>query len=262
MTTTAAQPMGSSRAVALGLVSSAGLGGCAITALISALPAVSRAASAQRLPVDQGLLLITQVAIGAVLLALGWMCLIGACSLWPSGSSQRNPRSWARARAPRMAPLMGSVLLAVTLSTPATAAELPMSSPAPVASSGLAPGAGSTGPSGTDTDSEPKAPNQGHTAGTPAVPLPGWQPTPRSDAVQESPSEVVVVRGDSLWAIAANHLGPAATDEQIAAEWPRWYAANRLTIGPDPDVILPGHILTPPRPTTPSVQSTPTGEQP
>jgi nucleoid-associated protein YgaU len=61
-----------------------------------------------------------------------------------------------------------------------------------------------------------------------------------------SDGEVVVHRGDSLWAIAARHLGPGATDGQIATEWPRWYAENRAVIGPDPDLIQPGQRLRPP----------------
>lgn len=58
---------------------------------------------------------------------------------------------------------------------------------------------------------------------------------------------VVVRRGDSLWRIAARQLGPRATDAQIAAAWPRWYAANRAVVGPDPDLLLPGQHLLPPR---------------
>ena len=57
---------------------------------------------------------------------------------------------------------------------------------------------------------------------------------------------VTVTQGDSLWRIAARHLGPGATAAQIAREWPRWYAANRGAIGADPDVILVGQELTPP----------------
>jgi nucleoid-associated protein YgaU len=59
-------------------------------------------------------------------------------------------------------------------------------------------------------------------------------------------AEVVVLRGDSLWEIAARRLGPAATEAQIAAEWPRWWAANRDVIGPDPNLIRPGQRLRPP----------------
>lgn len=59
--------------------------------------------------------------------------------------------------------------------------------------------------------------------------------------------QAVIVRpGDSLWRIAAAHLGPTATATQIATAWPRWYAANRAVIGPDPNLIQPGQRLLPP----------------
>jgi hypothetical protein len=57
---------------------------------------------------------------------------------------------------------------------------------------------------------------------------------------------VTVRAGDSLWAIAARSLGPAATDADVAVTWPRWWAANRPLIGPDPDVLRPGQHLRPP----------------
>jgi hypothetical protein len=52
-----------------------------------------------------------------------------------------------------------------------------------------------------------------------------------------------VVAGQSLWAIAREHLAPDATSGRIAAEWPRWYAANAAVIGDDPDLITPGTLL-------------------
>lgn len=55
--------------------------------------------------------------------------------------------------------------------------------------------------------------------------------------------EVVVRRGDSLWSIARRHLRAGATDAEVARAWPRWYAANRAVIGPDPNLILPGMRL-------------------
>ena len=68
--------------------------------------------------------------------------------------------------------------------------------------------------------------------------------TPRAGhAVLE---EVVVRRGDSLWDIAARHLGADASAAEIATEWPRWHAANAAVIGPDPDLLLPGQRLLPP----------------
>ena len=58
--------------------------------------------------------------------------------------------------------------------------------------------------------------------------------------------EVVVRRGDSLWDIAARHLGPDASAAEVAVEWPRWHHANRDVIGADPDLLIPGQRLVPP----------------
>jgi nucleoid-associated protein YgaU len=56
----------------------------------------------------------------------------------------------------------------------------------------------------------------------------------------------VVAPGDTLWGIAARRLGASASPALTAATWPRWYAANRPRIGPDPGLILPGQRLRPP----------------
>lgn len=105
-------------------------------------------------------------------------------------------------------------------------------------------------------------------AGVPAspgadLPDPGWRPAPEPGWVPEAPAVrpqpdlaalgarsrpardgcVVVRRGDSLWGIAARHLGEGASDAEVAAQWPRWYAANRDVVGPDPDVLRPGQVL-------------------
>ena len=61
------------------------------------------------------------------------------------------------------------------------------------------------------------------------------------------PAYVVTVRpGDCLWLIAARQLGPQATDAEIAAAWPDWYATNRWVIGADPNLLLPGQRLVAP----------------
>jgi len=60
--------------------------------------------------------------------------------------------------------------------------------------------------------------------------------------------EVPVRTGESLWTIAARELGPGASEAEIAARWPLWYQANRTTIGADPNVLLPGLLLSPPPP--------------
>jgi nucleoid-associated protein YgaU len=49
--------------------------------------------------------------------------------------------------------------------------------------------------------------------------------------------------GDSLWRIAANHLGRGTFDAAIARAWPIIYQANRDVIGDDPGFIRPGQRL-------------------
>ena len=61
-------------------------------------------------------------------------------------------------------------------------------------------------------------------------------------------SGVVVMAGDSLWSIAARHLGPGADDAEVAAAWPRWWEVNRHTVGEDPDLLRPGQRLVAPAP--------------
>jgi nucleoid-associated protein YgaU len=92
----------------------------------------------------------------------------------------------------------------------------------------------------------------GWTPDRPAAPRGTKQPAPvhlvstLPRARQTGPGGVVVQRGDSLWDLAARHLGPTASAADVAAEWPRWYTANRQVIGPDPDLLLPGERLVPP----------------
>ncbi|MEO7752560.1 MAG: LysM peptidoglycan-binding domain-containing protein [Terracoccus sp.] len=92
-------------------------------------------------------------------------------------------------------------------------------------------------------------------------PTPGWRATRPVPSHDPGPGSVLapaprplaavldavtVRRGDTLWGIAAAHLGPGASVGAIAREWPRWYAANRTVIGDDPDLIRPGAQLRPP----------------
>ncbi len=65
-------------------------------------------------------------------------------------------------------------------------------------------------------------------------------------AEQPDENQVVVRSGDSLWSIVATTLGPYASDLDVAMAWPNWYKANRATIGPDPNLILPGQVLSAP----------------
>jgi LysM domain len=75
---------------------------------------------------------------------------------------------------------------------------------------------------------------------------PGPRVRPAFPTSSSSPDTVVVLRGDTLWSIAARHLGPAARAAEIDIEWHRWLAANRDVIGDDADLILPGQLLRPP----------------
>jgi hypothetical protein len=77
---------------------------------------------------------------------------------------------------------------------------------------------------------------------------PSWGAPDRVRAGSYPDEKITVRRGDTLWAIAARYLGPAATDAEIAETWPHWFTANRATIGPDPDRLAPGQRLHPPAP--------------
>jgi hypothetical protein len=103
-----------------------------------------------------------------------------------------------------------------------------------------APGNGPDGQPGTDTVQNPSK-SGGDDPGGPGNTGTGsgtGGPTPDGGAV--------IRPGDTLWSIAGRHLGPGATDEQIAEEWPKWWGANRDVVGPDPNLILPGTTLRPP----------------
>ncbi|MBJ2120990.1 LysM peptidoglycan-binding domain-containing protein [Arthrobacter sp. MSA 4-2] len=103
---------------------------------------------------------------------------------------------------------------------------------------------------------------QSHPSGREPRVSPDWKPLPlpydpgllarppgQQGSAPEADSAGVVVRGgDSLWSIAAARLGPLASDAEIAASWPRWYARNASMIGPDPNLLTPGQTLAAPDP--------------
>lgn len=108
----------------------------------------------------------------------------------------------------------------------------------------------------TDSRSEAECagPQPGWTAGPPGLQSGAARDQARllgACAPQEQGS-VVVHRGDTLWDLVARQLGPDADSEQIARAWPQWYVHNRAVIGDDPDLILPGTILT--RPVTQEIR--------
>lgn len=58
---------------------------------------------------------------------------------------------------------------------------------------------------------------------------------------------VLVGPGDCLWSLAAADLPPDATAAEVDARWRDIYRVNRAVIGGDPDLILPGQLLSLPR---------------
>ncbi|NKX49884.1 LysM peptidoglycan-binding domain-containing protein [Arthrobacter deserti] len=148
--------------------------------------------------------------------------------------------------------LVAAVLGLQLLASPTANASAPAPANTPAAAS-PAPDAGQPDPYFT-------VPPPAHDAvGGRAAPVdPSWHPTapapspgPVAGAVpaperQPGPDTVTVRAGDTLWDIAARDLGSLATDAEIAAHWPRWYAGNRAVIGADPAFLVPGQILNPP----------------
>lgn len=216
------------------LAGSAVLGSLAVTL---AGPLAQEAAARQPGSLDRAL------GAGAALLAwalLSWLAAATAAELvrltrltrlTRLGQPTRPDRTPGPARSPRLANRLAALLLGVSLAaTAASGQALALDRPAPPVP------ATSTLP--------------GWTPDRPAAPP---RPAPQVRLVTSAPrvehalgEDVVVRRGDSLWDIAARHLGPTASAEAVAAEWPRWYAANRDVIGPDPDLIHPGQRLRPP----------------
>lgn len=129
------------------------------------------------------------------------------------------------------------------------AADTPSPANAPIDArtdeSSVAPSARSIGiapdphfmPGGTPLQ-PPATPSAADAPDLPRADVPPVSPQSAQTAQRATPAATVTVRrGDTLWSIAARRLGPGATPAQISAEWHRWYAANRATIGPDPDRI-------------------------
>jgi nucleoid-associated protein YgaU len=113
--------------------------------------------------------------------------------------------------------------------TPAAAAPVAAASAVPDAAPAPAPAAASA------AEAPPTAPGP-------------RAPQPEARTGRRTPATYVVVAGDCLWDIARHHLPAGASDAQVAAAWPRWWAANRAAIGADPDLIHPGtRLVVPPR---------------
>lgn len=208
-------------------------------------------------------------ATGAALIA-GWLTLCLALILAAElpgavGDAARDLRDRVT---PAIVQRWAAVVLGASVGAsiaPGTAVAAVRTSEAPTTSALPDPAFAPTpGPGGQGAPATP-APWWLPAVGGPTTPVtrsvsdPGWVPSrpparhrtdPELLTGRQRPTSaeqtVVIRRGDTLWSIAANHLGPTATDVEIAREWPRWHEANRAVIGDDPHVLLPGTGLTPP----------------
>ncbi|WP_270409922.1 hypothetical protein [Brachybacterium paraconglomeratum] len=67
------------------------------------------------------------------------------------------------------------------------------------------------------------------------------------DGSAPPPRTVVVQKGDTLWSLTDDVLGPGPDDPALLAEaWPLLHQENRDVIGEDPDLLVPGQVLTVP----------------
>lgn len=106
------------------------------------------------------------------------------------------------------------------------------------------------------------APDAAATSEQGPTPLPRWTPDPLATTTSVSPLVLgsprsgagagpstthVVMKGDTLWSVAASHLAPHAPAEQVAAAVTTWIDANPL-LRFDPDLLEIGTELTVPAP--------------
>lgn len=135
-------------------------------------------------------------------------------------------------------------------------AEAPPTDPAPEAAApGSSPEQGSrTGaPLPTLGWGEASGPGTAETGSDASPPHGTGSPGSGSEGSDSSAQRTVVVeRGDSLWSISDDLLGPGPSDpEVIAAAWPLLHEANRDLLGADPDRLHPGQELIVPSAMTP-----------
>lgn len=180
---------------------------------------------------------ILTVAVAACWCVLGWLTLgilIGLLAELPgaAGWAARAVSGILLPRAMRQAVALVLGVGMVTAGASAAAADpgpdRPAAASAPAASPESA-AAPETGGVGLDWPQESRP-----------APVP---PPPTSPSTA---GPVVIQPGDCLWTLAADRLEPGSSAGQIAVAVAGWYGANRATIGPDPDLILPGQQLIPP----------------
>jgi len=167
---------------------------------------------------------------------LGWVPSGPAHDETSARSDERTPAATATADAAVVAPSSAPSPTA----SPAVTVTAASSDDGRTATTDVAPD-----PAARRTSAQPaEAPSRTPTTSA-AAPRP---PSPTSRAAGAASDDVVVVvrAGDTLWSIAAEHLGSDASARDVAAAWPAWFHANADEIGDDPDHIVPGQRLTVP----------------
>ncbi|WP_448615706.1 LysM peptidoglycan-binding domain-containing protein [Modestobacter sp. URMC 112] len=119
----------------------------------------------------------------------------------------------------------------------------------PVGAEGPSVGAEADEPDGGGPPDWPAPPTA-----TPSSPAPA--PAPSQAPAGPAADQHVVLRGDCLWDIAADRLaaqrpGAPVGDADVLAAVHAWWQANAGVIGPDPDLLLPGQVLSAPPLATP-----------
>ena len=213
------------------------------------------------------------LACGAGALGAAWHALSGALAVIalagpaPSARGAGIRRAALRALHRWGAPIMrrttaGALVAAVAAGAPAMAAQAPGASDdlgwAPTASAS-APAPGPDASPGAEPAAPPPDPAAGAPSGeTSAAEAPAGDP-PAAEAPSAPATTHRVSDGESLWSITEELLdagaagaptdpssgGPSA-QARIARAWPILYAANAESIGADPDIILPGTVLSVP----------------
>lgn len=142
--------------------------------------------------------------------------LLSACSEAPAAAPPGDDLSW------------GAVPAVVATAAPSSPSTVPLPGPtsSPVTTAPAAPTA--------------QAPHTPGDADADASTVPDTQ---GSRAVEATTPTHTVAVGDTLWGIAAGLLGPGADDAQTTRTWQRIHEHNRDVIGEDPDLILPGSVL-------------------
>lgn len=184
-----------------------------------------------------------EIAAGAALLvllatALSTLVSVALAARARARPGSRRPAALEAAVAPAILRRLAATAVGVGVLTGTAATAASAAAPeAPAASAPLVP-------------SWPAAGERAAPPGDAGAQAPPTVEERRAPPVEERAGEgrtadddVVVVRGDTLWGIAAAHLPEDAAPAVVAEQWPRWWSANRSTVGDDPDLILPGQRL-------------------